>query len=607
MCVPKNDLLFIDSNARTIGVSICVFAFAVCQLFSSSKKVKIYSVDIWWCILIVYTGLSTLWATNAGFAIYGIFTTLLLFACYKSFENIDFESATIKNCIYWGTMICLLVALTVEFLSVSESVLSFAVEEDKDSSIQEMIGKSLHIIGSSIVLLLPFAIFNEKKSTKIIAPILLLASLVIVYFSGSAQATILICFLCVIYILYSIPYKRSIKYLVLIGFMGIIAAALYTASTSPKGSYVVNEFYQQNDRLLMWKNSLNLFSESPIIGHGKNNWSIEYGKYGYNGYDTFTSDVFDFERFVHPHNSFISIISEGGLISICIYVYLFVLPCLRIFNERKLLSKLEIASICTLCMFLFLSLIYGSIYNFYDNFQGLNIIAIFGLAALSHTSNKSVYIGQMSSKLGSALIILATVPCLFYFYSHTQTSCFFESYSQNHPAQKNISKENELLEKYLLRSYTLHSDQAITLAKNSYNRAKVSRSIDVLEKALENDPYHVELLTVLAKIKLENGNHKEAKKLANQGHLLRRNLIDPQLLLAKSEFLLQKDSKSANKICTLKNKLKKRSKANQKINQNKDLASKSKELRFYSKKIKELDSFINIQKITDYKQKGVSR
>ncbi len=554
---------------------------------------------MWWHVLIIYTALSTLWATNTVYATYGIFTTLLLYACYKSFENIDLESKNIKNCIYWAAMICLLSALLVEFLAVYEYNFSVVTIGDQAADLQKMAEKNLHVIGSIIVLLLPFVIFNENKSTKIIAPILLSLSLILSYFSESVQVTILVCFLCVIYILYSIPYRRSIKYLVLVGFMGIIGAALYTASTTQNGSHVINEIYQQNDRLLIWKNSINLFTESPIVGHGKNNWAIEYGKYGYNGYDTFKLNKFNFKSFVHPHNSIISIICEGGIIGILIYTYLFVLPCLRIFNERLLLSKLEIAAICMLFMFLLLSLIYGSIINFYDNFKGLNIIAVIGLAILSKTSNRSVYLGQIPSKISSGLTILFAVPCILYFNAHIQTSHFFNTLATQQQRQNYTETENPQVVKYSKKSNYLNADQAIILAKNSLNQDKITHGKSILSKALKNDPYNVELLTHLAAVQLNDENHHAANKLANKAHQLNKNLIDPQILIAKSEFLLRNDATAASKFCDLKNKIKRFSKANQKTKPNKNLIVKSKELRLFSKKIKELETFIQDENIAE--------
>ena len=493
-------------------------------------------------------------------------------------------------------MICLLIALTFEFLVVKESMFSKVVKGDQDSKVIQLIGKNLHLIGSSIVLLIPFAIFNEKKHTKIVAPIVLLLSLSIVYFSGSAQVTILACFLCIIYVLYSINYKRSIKYLVLIGFMGIISTALYTASINDRQSYIIDEFYQQNDRLLMWNNSLKLFAESPIIGHGKNNWPIEFGKYGYNEYKTFKSEVFDFKRFTHPHNSIFSIISEGGIIGIIIYIYLFVLPCLRLFNERKLLSNLEIAAICTSFMFFLLSLIYGTVFNFYDSFQGLNIIAIIGLAILSHKSNKSVYIGMFSSKLSNGLILLASLFCLQFFYTHYHTSIFFKKLASTQRNENFNSKENSLSIEYSKSNYAINSNQASILATNIFKQNKMSEGIDVLTKALDRDPYNVKLLSKLSQVQLNMENHELAYSLAIKANKLKKNLFEPQLLIGKCEVLLEKDSMSIFKLCHLKNKLTRISKANQENKPNGNLIikrRKKRRLKHSKNMLKDVEIFLD--------------
>ena len=252
-----------------------------------------------------------------------------------------------------------------------------------------------------------------------------------------------------------------------------------------------------------------------------------------------------------------------------------------------------------LFMFLLLSLIYGSIINFYDNFKGLNIIAVIGLAILSKTSNRSVYLGQIPSKISSGLTILFAVPCILYFNAHIQTSHFFNTLATQQQRQNYTETENPQVVKYSKKSNYLNADQAIILAKNSLNQDKITHGKSILSKALKNDPYNVELLTHLAAVQLNDENHHAANKLANKAHQLNKNLIDPQILIAKSEFLLRNDATAASKICDLKNKIKRFSKANQKAKPNKNLIVKSKELRLFSKKIKELETFIQDENIAE--------
>jgi len=403
LCVPNNEYLVLNSDTRLAGVTLLLLLFSVFYYFSETNEVKFYTVDIWWFILIFYTGISSLWATNSGYAIEGTMVTIVLYICYKAFETIDWEPIKVQYITYYAVLFCLLVAMCVTLYAVRDNIASgFASTAKIDLSTIEIFHKNISVLGSLIVVLTPYIIFSDNPISRKIAPFILTSGIIILYASASIQLTILLTLLSVIYILYIMKYNQGWKYLVLFGFICIVSVALYVSNRkSPingNESLLTQEISNQQERLKLLEASFNLFQESPLVGIGKNNWEVDYKKY-YQSTESAGQDT----NYRHAQNSFMQLLSEQGLIGLLIYAYIFIIPCLRLINNRAILSKLEVASLVSVFLYFLSSLVYGSIYNYYGNFQGLSLIAVMSLGILSFKSNAHFDIGKIKVKSAKQL------------------------------------------------------------------------------------------------------------------------------------------------------------------------------------------------------------
>ena len=88
------------------------------------------------------------------------------------------------------------------------------------------------------------------------------------------------------------------------------------------------------ERFQLWKKSLQVFNESPIIGKGLGSWKIEVLKYGHQGLETENNITFH----QRPHNDFIWILAEQGLIGLLAYLSIVLLV---LFLLLKLILKSE--------------------------------------------------------------------------------------------------------------------------------------------------------------------------------------------------------------------------------------------------------------------------
>ena len=76
-------------------------------------------------------------------------------------------------------------------------------------------------------------------------------------------------------------------------------------------------------RTLLWENSLSIAKDHPFLGVGSGNWQIHFPKYGMNKFDEYSikNGMITYQR---PHNDFLWVLSENGIIGLSIYLLIFI-------------------------------------------------------------------------------------------------------------------------------------------------------------------------------------------------------------------------------------------------------------------------------------------
>lgn len=597
LSIPSNGVFTVDSSFRVLGTSLLLLIFGVSQCFSKSFKVGIYSIDIWWIILITYTGLSALWASDPNYALYGMFTTTILYFCYKAFESIDWESRKNQKLLFWVVLICLLTALSVELYLVRDFFVSKDTAPILDRKFLYAFGRNVHMQGGLIILMLPFIIFNKSPILRKLSPLLLIIAFISIYASESAHVTILLFFLMLVYIIKSIDLgklNKIFRWGALIGAIGLIGLAAFSQKYIVDKPHVIKEFSQQNDRLLMWENSFKLFLEAPIGGHGKNNWELAYGKYGYNDYSVFKEAAFNQKRYLHPHNSIFSIISETGIVGLVIYAFIALIPFFQLFKKRKTITELEFAATIVLILYFLLTLIYGVAYNFFNNFQGLSIIAVISLAIISRKYNKEYPLVNVSKSIPQVLIVMGSFACLFYFSQNSKADQLLISAKRDFNRGLLKRAENKLAGiSSFYKTSQIHSLHAQTFNK----QGKYQPAIQELKAALAKDPYDPNLLYDLSNAYYKKGIYIIAIELGKKASELSTSYWKPKILVAKCEYFINQDEMT---IKNLHDKLSKLKMSNSKFRTVENAKAKSvfySRHKKYQRLLKELDKFILEQKI----------
>lgn len=136
-------------------------------------------------------------------------------------------------------------------------------------------------------------------------------------------------------------FKKYRKNILIVGvlFLAIVASILVYSridsfNTIKMQTITISSFKYGSvgERFELWKKSINVFKESPLLGKGLGSWKIEVLKYGHQGLETENNITFH----QRPHNDFIWIAAEQGIVGLLAYLSL---VFLMLFLLVKLILK----------------------------------------------------------------------------------------------------------------------------------------------------------------------------------------------------------------------------------------------------------------------------
>jgi O-antigen ligase len=228
-------------------------------------------------------------------------------------------------------------------------------------AIEHVISTLMNVVlfSSFLFMSLPFSIYGVityKKVWRIISGLVLVSALFFIFILASkgiwgatVLAFVVIGLLGYYYLFFLRPKQtgkllpKNLKVALLVapllillsGYLFIMKSDVKLAKmVSDKVSQVVENqttFQQDNGapmptstqtRIYAWENTIKLFKEHPVFGIGGGQWWIEYPKYGL---DKFESDIRNgVMLFQRPHNDFLWILSENGIVGFFFYMIIYI-------------------------------------------------------------------------------------------------------------------------------------------------------------------------------------------------------------------------------------------------------------------------------------------
>ena len=209
-------------------------------------------------------------------------------------------------------------SIVISFLGFALFNLYEVIQEPFFSNIPLTIIYHKNILSSLLFLSLPFAIYNLINSNskwKMISVVYISIAFVLMFLLSSKAVYFALFSSLLFYVIFNYGKTNQRRILIKGGVFFISIIFIFNALTFLSGS---ND--SLNERKILWNKTFQLIKDKPLIGVGSANWQYNYSKFSVKNLDKSSNFNIDFKR---PHNDFLSIASETGIIGLIIISMLF--------------------------------------------------------------------------------------------------------------------------------------------------------------------------------------------------------------------------------------------------------------------------------------------
>lgn len=315
--------------------------------------------------------------------------------------------------------------------------------------------------------------------------------------------------------------------------LGILFLLKYSASASLE-QHTLNAFDfrkgSTKDRVELWNRTIHIIYKSPLLGEGLDSWKISMLRYGNAGLASENNTIF----YQRPHNDFLWVTAEQGIIGLFFYISLFGLIIFA--TLKSILSKKNNVSSQLSFLVLFVTLGY-LIFSFFS-FPKERIIHNILLYStwgwfLNYQNLKDSSVLKIRSKNVYLMVILALVGILVVGISRY----YGEIHTRKGISAKNNSNFTECVnEMAKAKSFFYKVDHTSTpldwyLALCYYKKNEFSKAKKHYENAYKLNPYHIYILNDYAGCLTRTGNLTEAIKLYSVAITISPTYTDAKLNL----------------------------------------------------------------------------
>jgi len=346
---------------RLFALSLFVAVFGLLFYFQIKKYRLTFSIlkDKVFILMIAFVLLSIISLILSSNPIEGLLDiirlSLMIFIIFWTVVMVTYEPDGLEKMLKFLTitgLILSVVAFWQYFTYVFQSKERFFEEYGRQTPIiYQVRGLMAHknLLSFALGLILPFTIFgtiklqkNWKKLAIVVTTVILLLLVILqtraIWVGSFAAIAVVILTMLFLgkHLGISKKWRISFAAIGVIGFLGI-ASILFLSQRNSNNQYIkqlqsiVNPTSKQNiHRINIWKTTLDMIPEKPILGYGPGNWKLHAPKF-YNGRFT-NEEELNWQR---PHNDFLWVMTEKGLLGFAIYMSVFVMIFYYLFRTIR--------------------------------------------------------------------------------------------------------------------------------------------------------------------------------------------------------------------------------------------------------------------------------
>ena len=282
------------------------------------------------------------------------------------------------------------------------------------------------------------------------------------------------------------------------------------------------------ERKVLWSRTMDMIADNPILGKGLGQWKLHIGGYDINE----TRSKFGNIIFQQPHNDFLWIAAEYGIIGLILFIGLLAFPFISIWQKK---NKEPIDD--SLFVF-FILYIVVSFFDFPKERPHFLWILSFALAVVSYRN------ADTFSSVKKWPTLIAFLVCLVFFGNRILTE---NKMTQLIHYRQNGNQNEIILSANRIKSQGVHYDHTSTpldfyIAESYFFKGSLDSSKKYFIKSIEQSPFHLYSWSNIGAVYLKSGEDLKAIYSWEKAKEISNDFSEPRLNLAlyyigKNEFV----------------------------------------------------------------------
>lgn len=295
------------------------------------------------------------------------------------------------------------------------------------------------------------------------------------------------------------------------------------------------------ERTLLWQNTWQMIKENPISGVGAGNWQIYFPKYGLQNFTQTNYLISDgYTTFQRPHNDFLWIWSELGILGLLIYLAILGLTIYKAIQNVKIVSSLAEKILATSFLATIIGYVFIAAVDFPLERSEHQFLLIIIIAIINSKNSVPLKASNFNNQLITISLLLITIFNLNVFMNRANAETHARKMLIAH-TKKDWGSMAKEAQKASNKYYTIDN---FSIPLNWYAGvaySALSNYVDAkkaFEKAYLINPYQIHVLNNIASTNEMEGNHDLALKYYDEA--LAISPFQPDALLNKSAVLFNK-------------------------------------------------------------------
>jgi len=326
----------------------------------------------------------------------------------------------------------------------------------------------------------------------------------------------------------------------IIALVSYLFLSAFSDTTSLKSHTLNTLNYSQGstkDRLELWTRTIKMIAEKPVFGGGLGSWEIDMLKYGNKGLMSENNTTF----YQRPHNDFLWIAAEQGIIGVIFYISLFAILIISLL--KTLLSKNGKHDTSQLLVILSVTVGFGiiSLFSFPIERISHNIMLFTSwglfLSIMNTKSDRNLKKGNLFKGFNYYPVFILIFILFIGFIRinseiHTKNAILAKKASMFQKCINEISKAESFFYTIDATSVPLNWYSGLAYFKlRNYNK-----SAEEFQKALHINPYHIYTLNDYAGSLTKINQNEKAIELYTMAMAIAPNFQEPKLNLCALYF-----------------------------------------------------------------------